>query len=115
MFKDLAVLFTNVYTALIHGIYYSFFEEFPLVYGLLYEFNIGEPGVLFTCIAVGCSLAMGIYFYFLQYMLIPDILKNGLRAQEPRLRTALIFELEQSNQRTPDNEFHPTVPDVPFH
>ncbi|KAF6239824.1 hypothetical protein HO173_002370 [Letharia columbiana] len=34
---------------------------------------------------------MGIYFYYLQYMLIPDTSKNGLRAQESRLRLALIF------------------------
>ena len=91
MFKDPAVLFTNVYTALVYGIYYSFFEVFPLVYGPLYGFNIGETGVVFTCIVVGCVLAMGIYFYYLLYMLIPDILKNGLRAQESRLRPALIF------------------------
>ncbi|CAD6570050.1 MAG: hypothetical protein ASARMPRED_003477 [Alectoria sarmentosa] len=91
MFKDPAVLFTNVYTALVYGIYYSFFEVFPLVYPPLYGFNIGETGVVFTCIVVGCVIAMGIYFYYLQYMLIPDILKNGLRAQESRLRPALIF------------------------
>ena len=91
MVKDPAVLFTNVYTALIYGIYYSFFEVFPLVYGPFYGFNIGETGVVFSCIVVGCVLAMGIYFYYLQYMLIPDILKNGLRAQESRLRPALIF------------------------
>ena len=91
MFKDPGVLFTNVYTALVYGIYYSFFEAFPLVYGPLYGFNIGETGVVFTCIVVGCVLAMGIYFYYLQFMLIPDILRNGLRAQESRLRPALIF------------------------
>ena len=91
MIKDPAVLFTNVYTALIYGIYYSFFEVFPLVYGPFYGFNIGETGVVFTCIVVGCVLAMGIYFYYLLYMLIPDILQNGLRAQESRLRPALIF------------------------
>ena len=91
MFKDPAVLFTNVYTALVYGIYYSFFEVFPLVYGPLYGFNLGETGVVFTCIIVGCVLAMAIYFYYLRYMLIPDILKNGLRAQESRLRPALIF------------------------
>ena len=30
--KDPAVLFTNIYTSCIYGIYYSFFEVFPLVY-----------------------------------------------------------------------------------
>ncbi|KAK5020134.1 hypothetical protein LTR16_001358, partial [Cryomyces antarcticus] len=45
MIKDPAVLFTNVYTALTYGIYYSFFEAFPLVYGPLYGFNLGETGI----------------------------------------------------------------------
>ena len=91
MFKDPAILFTNVYTALIYGIYYSFFEVFPLVYGPLYGFNLGETGLVFLAIIVGCILAMSMYFYYLGYLLIPDILKNGLRAQESRLRPALIF------------------------
>ena len=91
MFKDPAILFTNVYTALIYGIYYSFFEVFPMVYGPLYGFNLGETGVVFLAIIVGCILAMSLYFYYLGYLLIPDILKNGLRAQEFRLRPALIF------------------------
>jgi DHA1 family multidrug resistance protein-like MFS transporter len=33
---------------------------------------------------------MAIYFSYLNWFLIPDILKNGLRAQEWRLRPALI-------------------------
>ena len=89
MIKDPAVLFTNVYTALTYGIYYSFFEVFPLVYGPLYGFNLGETGVVFVCVVVGCIIAMAIYFAYLQFLLIPDIMKNGLRAQESRLRPAL--------------------------
>lgn len=114
MFKDPAVLFTNVYTALVYGIYYSFFEVFPLVYGPLYGFNIGETGVVFTCIVVGCVLAMGIYFYYLQYMLIPDIFKNGLRAQESRLRPALIFVWGPLIGLLIFGKFHLTELDIPF-
>jgi DHA1 family multidrug resistance protein-like MFS transporter len=33
---------------------------------------------------------MAIYFSYLHFYLIPDVLKNGLRAQEFRLRPALI-------------------------
>ena len=93
MFKDPAVMFTNVYTALTYGIYYSFFEVFPLVYGPLYGFNLGETGVVFVCIVVACLLAMAIYFSYLHFLLIPDIQKNGLREQEWRLRPALIAVL----------------------
>ncbi|KAI9750306.1 MAG: 2,5-diamino-6-(ribosylamino)-4(3H)-pyrimidinone 5'-phosphate reductase [Chaenotheca gracillima] len=89
MFKDPAVLFTNVYTAITYGIYYSFFEAFPLVYGPLYGFNLGETSIVFLCIVVGCLLAMVIYFSYLTFILVPDILKNGFRSQEHRLKPAL--------------------------
>ncbi|KAF2000257.1 multidrug transporter [Amniculicola lignicola CBS 123094] len=90
MIKDPAVMFVNLYTALTYGIYYSFFEVFPLVYPVMYGFNVGQTGIVFTCIIVGCIIAMGIYFVYLYYSVIPDIMKNGLRSQEFRLRPALI-------------------------
>ncbi|TKA68378.1 hypothetical protein B0A55_10618 [Friedmanniomyces simplex] len=89
MAKDPAVLFTNIYTALTYGIYYSFFEVFALVYGPIYGFNLGETGVVFICVVVGCVVSMGIYFSYLYFVLIPDILKNGLQSAEWRLRPAL--------------------------
>lgn len=89
MIKDPAVLFTNVYTSLIYGIYYSFFEVFPLVYPPIYGFNLGETGTTFLCVIVACCLASLIYICYLYFYLRPDILKNGLRAQESRLLPAL--------------------------
>ncbi|KAI9838424.1 MAG: hypothetical protein M1838_004612 [Thelocarpon superellum] len=90
MIKDPAVLFTNLYTALTYGIYYSFFEVFALVYGPIYGFNLGETGALFVCIVVGCVLAMAIYFSYIHFSLIPDMKANGMRPQEWRLRPALL-------------------------
>lgn len=89
MIKDPAVLFTNVYTSLVYGIYYSFFEVFPLVYPPIYGFNLGLTGTAFVCIIVACVLGAAIYIAYLYFYLIPDILKNGLRAQESRLVPAL--------------------------
>ncbi|KAL5388025.1 hypothetical protein PMIN02_007884 [Paraphaeosphaeria minitans] len=89
-FKDPAIIFVNIYTALIYGIYYSFFEVFALVYPVMYGFTIGETGLVFACIIVGCIISMAIYFSYLHFYLIPDVLKNGLRAQEFRLQPALI-------------------------
>ena len=87
--KDPAIAFVNLYTALVYGIYYSFFEVFPLVYPVYYGFSLGTVGVLFTCILVACGLGAGTYVIYLRYYLIPDVLKNGLRAQEHRLVPAL--------------------------
>ncbi|KAH7084632.1 multidrug transporter [Paraphoma chrysanthemicola] len=87
--KDPAILFVNLYTALTYGIYYSFFEVFALVYPEIYGFNIGETSIVFTCIIVGCLIAVAIHFSYLKWYLIPDIMKRGLREQEHRLVPAI--------------------------
>ncbi|KAL4993636.1 MFS general substrate transporter [Aspergillus recurvatus] len=53
--RDPAVFFSTFYTALTYGIYYSFFESFPLVYGGMYGFNLGQQGLAFLAV---------LYFYF---------------------------------------------------
>ena len=55
MFKNLVVLYTNVYAALIYGIYSSSFELVPFVYGPLYGFKIRHMGVVFTSILWAAS------------------------------------------------------------
>ena len=87
--KDPALFFINVYSALTYGIYYSFFEVFPLVYLEIYGFSVGEMTIVFLSIIVGCVIAMSIYFSYLRFYLIPDILKKGLRPQEHRLVPAI--------------------------
>lgn len=88
--KDPAIAFVNLYTALVYGIYYSFFEVFPLVYPPYYHFTLGTVGVLFTCILAACAIGALAYILYLRLYLIPDILTHGLRAQEHRLVPALL-------------------------
>lgn len=88
--KDPAIAFVNVYTSLVYGIYYSFFEVFPLVYPVMYGFSLGMIGVVFLCILVSCSIGIVVYIAYIHYHLIPDILKNGMRVQESRLQPALL-------------------------
>lgn len=88
--KDPAIAFVNLYTSLVYGIYYSFFEVFPLVYPVMYGFSLGMIGVVFLCVLVACGFGMIAYCAYLYFYLVPDILKHGLRAQETRLKPALI-------------------------
>ena len=88
--KDPAIAFVNLYTALVYGIYYSFFEVFPIVYPEFYGFSAGIIGVVFTCILVSCVIGVLIYCAYLYFYLIPDIMAHGLRAQEHRLQPALL-------------------------
>ncbi|KAL8923684.1 MAG: hypothetical protein Q9208_004436 [Pyrenodesmia sp. 3 TL-2023] len=87
--KDPAIAFVNIYSSIVYGIYYSFFEVFPLVYGPMYGFNIGQTGVVFLCVLVACIIGIATYTLYLYYYLVPDILAHGLRAQEHRLVPAL--------------------------
>ncbi|KAL8700850.1 MAG: hypothetical protein Q9201_005220 [Fulgogasparrea decipioides] len=87
--KDPAVAFVNIYASIVYGIYYSFFEVFPLVYGPMYGFNIGETGLVFVCVSVACIIGVVTYMVYLYLYLVPDIQAHGLRAQEHRLVPAL--------------------------
>ncbi|CEJ56374.1 benomyl/methotrexate resistance protein [Penicillium brasilianum] len=87
--KDPAVLFVQVYTAIIYGIYYSFFEVFPLVYPVDYGMNLGQVGLVFLCILVSCIIGIAIYWSYLYFWMNPRIERFGFPAQESRLIPAL--------------------------
>ncbi|KAK9235500.1 major facilitator superfamily domain-containing protein [Lipomyces kononenkoae] len=86
---DPAVAFTHVYSSIIYGIYYSFFEVFPLVYIDIYGMNLGEMGLVFLVALIACIIAATTFAAYLWLYLVPDIMKRGLRAQEHRLVPAL--------------------------
>jgi DHA1 family multidrug resistance protein-like MFS transporter len=89
MILDPAVMFTNLYTALVYGIYYSFFEAFPLVYINLYGFNLGQMGLTFLSISVAVAVAIPCYWAYMYYVVEPEIMTKGLTAPERRLIPAL--------------------------
>jgi DHA1 family multidrug resistance protein-like MFS transporter len=64
---DPAILFTNVYMMLVYGIYYSFFESFPLVWGPIYGFDLLQSSLAFIPFIVGTSLALSSYTAYLYY------------------------------------------------
>lgn len=90
--KDPAVLFTNLFTSFIYGIYYGFFEAFPLTYIGIYGFNLGELGVVYVCcFGLGCLFGIVTYVAYQWYYLEPDLRKRGMREQEHRLVPALFY------------------------
>ncbi|KAM0741978.1 hypothetical protein ACQRIT_002155 [Beauveria bassiana] len=87
--KDPAVLFVQIYSAIIYGIYYSFFEVFPLVYPVDYHMSLGQVGLVFLCILIACIIGVVTYFCYLYFYMNPRIVKFGFGAQEERLVPAL--------------------------
>lgn len=102
---DPSVLFTSVYIGLIYGIFYSFFEMFPLVYGTGlpnsitrgYGFNLGEQGLIFLSITVGVSISIAIYIYYLYFHANPalraKLAEGQFPAPEGRLKLGLYASL----------------------
>ncbi|KUI68222.1 Caffeine resistance protein 5 [Cytospora mali] len=87
--KDPAILFVQVYTAIIYGIYYSFFEVFPLVYPVYYDMTPGQVGLVFLCILVACIIGIAIYISYVYFYMNPRIMAKGWPVQENRLVPAL--------------------------
>lgn len=86
---DPAIAFAALYTALIYGIYYSFFEAFPLVYLGDYGFNLSELGLAFLSIIIGAGVAVVLYVAYVYYIVERSIRRSGLGAPEKRLVPAL--------------------------
>ncbi|KAJ3496944.1 hypothetical protein NLG97_g2289 [Lecanicillium saksenae] len=93
--KDPAIAFTNFYvsadtpvlwqqpepsnyiflthfcqTSFTYGIYYSFFEVFPLVYPKIYGMGTGDTSAVFLCVLIACIL--GALWYCLWYRLTTE-------------------------------------------
>ncbi|TDZ22745.1 Multidrug resistance protein 1 [Colletotrichum orbiculare MAFF 240422] len=88
--KDPAILFVQVYTAIVYAIYYSFFEVFPLVYPVYYNMTVGQIGLVFLCILVSCLIGVAMYMSYLAFYMNPRIRKLGMPVQETRLVPALL-------------------------
>ncbi|KAF2799148.1 MFS general substrate transporter [Melanomma pulvis-pyrius CBS 109.77] len=89
MLLDPSIAFTALYTALIYGIFYSFFEAFPMVYQGMYGFNPGEMGLTFLSVLVGATISASLYVAYLFWIVEPEIKSHGLGAPEGRLIPAL--------------------------
>lgn len=86
---DPSIAFNAVYVAIIYGIFYSFFEAFPLVYISMYAFNPGEMGLTFLSVTVGVVLATSWYWWYIYTIVEPSIRLHGLGSPERRLIPAL--------------------------
>ena len=89
-FLDPAILFANVYTSLTYGIYYSFFEAFPIVYQGIYGFNLGEMGCAFLAIIVGTVISLVTYNTYIHKVFVPRVRDGKMGKIENVLVPALI-------------------------
>lgn len=54
LFVESIVLFMTIYMAFNFAVFYSFFAAFPYIFGGQYGFTLGQQGLTFISVALGC-------------------------------------------------------------
>ena len=112
---DPAVLFTTFYTALTYGLYYSFFESFPLVYRDIYGFNLGELGLAFLAVLIGLVVGVVIYCGYFYYIGDSKMAKMEAIPPEARLWPGLVGSFLIPSGLFIFGRLHPAVHQNVFH
>lgn len=89
---DPAVLFSTIYTSLVYGIFYSFFESFPLVYQDVYRFSFSISSLPFLGVLAGLAAAGGLVIIHWHFYVVKTVMREGTSAlgqPEKRLVPAL--------------------------
>ncbi|KAH0427132.1 hypothetical protein CcaCcLH18_09879 [Colletotrichum camelliae] len=89
-FTEPMVFLLNLYTALIYGLLYIWFESFAVVFRGIYGFNTGLIGLSFLGIFVGAVIIVPPFFWYLHKYLEPEFDENGFIQPEKRLPPAFL-------------------------
>ena len=89
-FQEPIVFVLNLYSALIYGFLYVWFESFPLVFRGIYHFNLGEEGLAFLGILVTCCVMVPPFFWYLHKYIEPQCNEKGELQPEKRLPSAMV-------------------------
>jgi MFS transporter, DHA1 family, multidrug resistance protein len=83
------VLFTTVFTGLVYGILYTYFEAFPLVYQEVYKFSPGVLGLAFLAFFVSQMIYVPVWVFQHRYIFEKRIKLHGMGPVEDFLKEAL--------------------------
>lgn len=86
-FSEPIVFVMDLYTALLYGILFLWFESFPFVFGEIYHFNLGQQGLVFLGILVGGVLTLPLFLLWIKHRIIPRFTEPGFRPEMVLLPT----------------------------
>ena len=75
-FSEPVVFFVDLYSALLYGVLYVWFESFPLVFGDIYGFDIGQQGLVFLGIFAGGLITLPCYLFWVRRCMVPRLAKQ---------------------------------------
>ncbi|RDW74892.1 caffeine resistance protein [Coleophoma cylindrospora] len=80
-FSEPVIFFVDLYSALLYGVLYIWFGSFPLVFGDIYGFNIGQQGLVFLGIFVGGLITVPCYLFWIRRYLVPQFSKPPIQPE----------------------------------
>ncbi|KAJ9606506.1 hypothetical protein H2200_009467 [Cladophialophora chaetospira] len=80
-FSEPIVFALDLYSALLYGIFFTWFESFPLVFGDIYGFNLGEQGLVFLGILVGGLITVPLYLLWVKRSIVPRFSKPDFKPE----------------------------------
>lgn len=91
--KDPAITYAHLYTAIIYGIYYLFFESYPLVYQGIYGFSFQVSSLGYLAFLVGGIIACFTYLTYCAIKFGPIFKRGEMPVPEQWLDASLISTL----------------------
>ncbi|CZR69647.1 related to fluconazole resistance protein (FLU1) [Phialocephala subalpina] len=64
LFFELIVLATCLYLSLAYGIFYMYFEAYPIIFQGIYGQSLGVSGAMFLPIGIGAVLAIAVFLWY---------------------------------------------------
>jgi MFS family permease len=86
---ELIVLATCIYLSIAYGIFYMYFEAYPIIFQGIYRQSPGVSGLMFLPIAVGASLATAVFLYYDSYLRKAQALNKPWTQKEESRRLPL--------------------------
>jgi DHA1 family multidrug resistance protein-like MFS transporter len=80
-FSDLVIFLVDLYSALLYGVLYIWFESFPLVFGDIYGFNLGQQGLAFLGIFVGGLVTLPCYLIWIRRYVVPQFARPVIKPE----------------------------------
>lgn len=89
-FTEPIILALDMYTALLYGVLYIWFECFPLVFIGIYHFSLGKLGLAYLGLLVGIFISVGPFAWYHKKYTCPRFNDDGEIKPEWRLPPAML-------------------------
>jgi MFS transporter, DHA1 family, multidrug resistance protein len=81
LFSEPIVFLMDLYTALLYGVLFIWFESFPIVFGDIYGFSLGQQGLVFLGIFVGALITVPLFLVWVRYGIVPRFMKPNFKPE----------------------------------